>query len=47
MITDEDISGKVLDHLGLVATTVEKIGLIEKIDSRLPLTRHSALNEKN
>ena len=38
MITDEDISGKVLDHLGLVATTVEKIGLIEKIDSRLPLT---------
>jgi transposase len=37
MITDENISGKVLDHLGLVATTIEKIGLIGKIDSRLPL----------
>jgi hypothetical protein len=31
-ITDENISGKVLDHLG-----IEKLGLIEKIDKRLPL----------
>ncbi len=37
MITDENISGKVLDHLGLVAATIEKISLVEKIDSRLPL----------
>jgi transposase len=37
MITDEDISGKALDHLGLVAATIEKIGLIAKIDQRLPL----------
>jgi transposase len=37
MITDEDISGKALDHLGLVAATLEKIGLIDKIDQRLPL----------
>ncbi len=36
-ITDENISGKVLDHLGLVAVTIEKLGLIEKIDKRLPL----------
>lgn len=37
MISDEDISGKVMDHLGLVAVTIEKIGLISKIDERLPL----------
>jgi transposase len=37
MLTDEEISGKVLDHLGLVATTIEKIDLIKKIDSRLAL----------
>jgi transposase len=37
MINEEDISGKVLDHLGLVAATLEKIGLIEKIDERIPL----------
>lgn len=37
MISEEDISGKVMDHLGLVAVTLEKIGLIEKIDARLPL----------
>ncbi len=36
-LTDEDISGKVLDHLGLVSATIEKIGLIEKLDKRLPL----------
>ncbi len=28
---------KVLDHLGLVASTIERLGLIEKIDKRLPL----------
>lgn len=37
MISEEDISGKVIDHLGLVAVTIEKIGLIKKIDERLPL----------
>jgi transposase len=39
MITDENISGKALDHLGLVAVTIEKIGLIKKIDQRLPLAK--------
>ena len=37
MFTDKNVSGKVLDHLGLVAATIEKLGLIEKIDQRLPL----------
>ena len=39
MITDENISGKVLDHLGLIAVTLEKVGLIKKIDQRLPLEK--------
>ena len=39
MITEENISGKVLDHLGLIAVTLEKIGLIKKIDERLPLNK--------
>jgi transposase len=37
MLREEDISGKIIDHLGLVAVTLEKIGLIDKIDERLPL----------
>jgi transposase len=28
----------VLDHLGIVAATIEKLGLIEKIDARLPVS---------
>ena len=39
MISEENISGKVIDHLGLVAVTLEKIGLIKKIDERLPLNK--------
>jgi transposase len=42
MLTEENISGKVLDHLGLVTATIEKIGLIEKIDERLPLANSNA-----
>lgn len=37
-LKEEQISGKVLDHLGLVAATIEKLGLIEKIDARLPVS---------
>lgn len=37
MILEDDINGKVLDHLGLVACTIDKIGLISKIDKRLLL----------
>ncbi|HVA99345.1 MAG TPA: IS1634 family transposase [Bacteroidia bacterium] len=34
----EQVSGKVLDHLGLVAVTMEKLGLIKKIDDKLPVS---------
>lgn len=37
--TDEQISGQVLDHLGLVASTIDRIGLVDKIDERLPITQ--------
>lgn len=37
--SDNQVSGKVLDHLGLVAATIDKLGLIEKIDSRLPVSK--------
>lgn len=36
---DEQISGKVLDHLGLVASTIEKLGIIKKIDARIPVSK--------
>lgn len=37
-ISNEQISGKVLDHLGLVAATIEKLGLVEKMNRRLPVS---------
>ena len=37
-LTEKNVSGKVLDHLGLVASTIYDIGLVQKIDTRLPLS---------
>lgn len=37
--TDEQISGKELNHLGLVAGTIDKLGLLKKIDERLPISK--------
>ena len=39
-LTDKNVSGKALDHLGLVASTIYDIGLVQKIDARLPLSPH-------
>ena len=36
---EDQINGKVLDHLGLVAATIEKLGLVEKIDQIIPLAK--------
>jgi len=38
-LREDQVSGKVLDHLGLVASTIEKLGLIEKIDQRIPISK--------
>lgn len=37
-LTEKNVSGKVLDHLGLVASTIYDIGLVQKIDTKLPLS---------
>ena len=38
-LKEDQISGKVLDHLGLVAATIERLGLINKLDERLPVSK--------
>ena len=38
LLSKEQASGKVLDHLGIIAVTIEKLGLIEKIDQRPPVS---------
>jgi len=37
--TNNQVNIKPLDHLGLIAATIAKIGLIEKIDSRVPIAK--------
>lgn len=36
-LNSKTIRTKTLGHLGLIAATINKLGLIEKIDNRLPL----------
>jgi transposase len=38
LLTDKNVSGKVLDHLGLVASTIDKLGIVGKIDAMLPIS---------
>ncbi len=40
---DEQFSGKSLDHLGLVADTIDSLNLISMIDERLPLSQTSGV----
>jgi transposase len=37
-LEEDQVSGKVLDHLGLVATTIEALGLVKKIDDRISVS---------
>jgi transposase len=37
-LTDEQVTGDVLDHLGLVMSTIKDLGIVKEIDSRLPIT---------
>ena len=39
-LTKKQVEGKVLDHLGLVAATIEDLGLVDKIDALLPLDKN-------
>jgi transposase len=38
VLREEQVQGQVLDHLGLIAAVIDKTGLIEKIDERLPVS---------
>lgn len=38
-ISKKDVSSKVLDHLGLVAATIDKLGIAQHIDKILPMTK--------
>jgi len=40
LFSSEQIKGKVLDHLGLVAATIEDLGIIEKVDALFPLSKN-------
>jgi transposase len=38
-LTEDQVQGDVLDHFGLVAATMERLGLIEEIDQRIPVSK--------
>jgi transposase len=38
-VSKKDVSSKVLDHLGLVVATINKLGIAEHIDRILPMTK--------
>lgn len=37
-LTEDQVSGDVLDHLGIIMATIKDLNIIEEIDSRLPIT---------
>ncbi len=39
ILKEENVSSQVLDHLGLVTSVIKDIGLIEKIDQRIPVSK--------
>ena len=39
MLKAEDVEGQALDHLGLISAVIKDLKLIEKIDSRLPISK--------
>ena len=38
-LDNAEFKGEVLDHLGLVSATIDKLKLVEKIDQRLPIAK--------
>jgi transposase len=40
MLSPDQVSGQILGHLGLVSATISKIGLIEQVDKRIPLSEN-------
>ncbi|TDG95700.1 DUF4277 domain-containing protein [Cardinium endosymbiont of Culicoides punctatus] len=43
MLQEEQLSGQVLDHLSMISSVIDKIGLIDKVDKHLSVSaRHGA-----
>ena len=42
ILKEENVSSQVLDHLGLVTSVIKDIGLIEKIDQRIPVSKEKS-----
>jgi transposase len=38
-LSEDQVQGDTLDHLGLVSATIERLGLIEEIDQRVPIAQ--------
>jgi len=38
-LKEDQVQGDVLDHLGLVAATIDRLGLTDEIDQRIPISR--------
>jgi len=47
LLQTEDISTQSMQHLGLVASVIKKIGLVERIDARLPLSKSRGVKVTN
>jgi len=39
MLKAEDVQGQALDHSGIVASVIDRLKLVEKIDFRLPISK--------
>jgi transposase len=38
-LSEDQVQGDTLDHLGLVSATIERLGLIDEIDQRVPIAQ--------
>ncbi len=46
MLKEEQVQGRALNHLGLVAATIDKVGLIEIVDRAIPISKEIAAEDR-
>jgi len=39
VFTENNVNGKIIDHLGLVADKIKDLNLVDLIDQRLPISK--------